>query len=190
MLGAVANDWQLSGVWTGSTGTAYTAGFSYQSGGGSVNLTGSSDYPARIRIVGDPGKGCNSGDPTRQFNAAAFQGPLPGSVGLESGASYLRGCFNSALDLSIARNIRVGERRNVQFRLDMFNAPNAATITGRNTTVNLASPTAPAAATNLPYEADGTTPIASRLAPRTAGFGVATTYQAARTLQAQVRFSF
>ncbi len=185
--GILLNDWQLSGVWTGSTGTAYNVGFSYQSGGGSINLTGSPDYPARIRIVGDPGKGC-SRDPTRQFNTDAFQGALTNSVGLESAAGYLRGCFNSALDMAIARSIRLGERRNFQLRIDMFNAPNASGITGRNTTLNLASQTAPAAGTNLPYENGQAVP--SRLIPRTAGFGVASTYQNARTIQAQARFSF
>ena len=84
-LGCVVNDWQISGIWTGATGAAYTVGFSYQSGGGNVNLTGSPDYGARIRVVGDPGGGCSS-DRYRQFNAAAFQGPLVGSVGLESGS--------------------------------------------------------------------------------------------------------
>src|SRR5262249_23577687 len=144
LLRVVANDWQLSSVWTGSTGTAYVVNFSYQNGGSSVNLTGSPDYPARIRIVGNPGSGCSS-DLTRQFNTAAFQGPVPGSVGLESAAGYLRGCFNSVLDMAIARSIKVGESRKVQFRVDMFNAPNASAITGRNNTMNLASPTAPAA---------------------------------------------
>jgi hypothetical protein len=85
--------------------------------------------------VGDPGTGCSS-NALQQFNTGAFQGPLPGSVGLESGADYLRGCFSSVLDLAIARNIRLGGSRNIQFRVDMFNAPNSAIITGRNTTMN------------------------------------------------------
>ena len=92
-MGYLINDWQLSGIWTASTGDAYTVGFSYQNGGGNVNLTGSPDYGARIRIVGDPGRGCSS-DLYRQFNTAAFQGPLVGSVGLESGNDYLHGCFS------------------------------------------------------------------------------------------------
>ena len=33
-IGYVINDWQFSGIWDGRTGTAYTVGFSYQSGGG------------------------------------------------------------------------------------------------------------------------------------------------------------
>ena len=120
-------------------GDPYTVGFNYQSGGGNVNLTGSPDYGARIRIVGDPGAGCCS-DPYRQFNTAAFQGPLVGSVGLESGNGYLHGCFSQALDLSIARNIRLPGGRNIQLRADMFNAPNRAGITGRNTTLQLNTP--------------------------------------------------
>ena len=55
-IGLVVNDWQLSGIWTASTGAPYTVGFSYQNGGGNVNLTGSPDYGARIRVVGDPGR--------------------------------------------------------------------------------------------------------------------------------------
>jgi hypothetical protein len=79
-------------------------------------------FTPRIRIVGDPGSGCSS-DPYRQFNAAAFQGPLVGSLALESGNNYLHGCFSRVLDLSIARNIRLGGGRMLQLRVDMFNAP-------------------------------------------------------------------
>ena len=153
-LGYVINDWQFSGIWTGTTGGAYSVGYSYSSGGGNVNITGSNDFGGRVRIVGDPGNGCSS-DPYRQFNVNAFQGPLTNSDGLESGTGYLRGCFLSILDLSIARNIRMGGARNLQIRVDMFNAPNEANITGRNTTMNLTSPADPVTITNLPYDAAG-----------------------------------
>jgi hypothetical protein len=187
-VGLVANDWQLSGIWTGASGSAYAVNFSYQSGGTSTNLTGSPDYAARIRVVGDPGRGCSS-DPYRQFNTAAFQGPLVGSVGLESGNDYLRGCFTSVFDLAIARNIRLGGARNLQLRVDMFNAPNSAIITGRNTSITLSSPNDPVTPLNLPVDTNGNL-IDARSRPRGAGFGVATGYQAPRSVQAQVRFSF
>jgi hypothetical protein len=188
VLGVLANDWQVSGVWTAATGSAYTIGYNYSSGGGNVNLTGSPNYAARIRVVGDPGSGCSS-DRLRQFNTAAFQGPLTNSVGLESGADYVRGCFTSTLDLAIARNIRLGGARNIQLRLDLFNAPNTSIITGRNTTINLASPNNPVDASNLPFDANGNI-VQSRSLPRGAGFGVANAYQNPRTVQAQIRFSF
>ena len=68
---------------------------------------------------------------TRSSPPAAFQGPLVGSTGLESSNNYLKGCFASALDLSLQREISLGGSRRLQFRVDAFNAPNQALITGR-----------------------------------------------------------
>ena len=191
IVGAVANDWQLSGIWTATTGAWYAPGFSYNGAGGSVNLTGSADYNARIVEVPGAAKGggCNSNNPLQQFNPAAFQGPAVGSVGLESGPDLLQGCFQSVFDLSIARNIRLGGNRNIQLRVDMFNAPNQAIITNRNTSLTLTSPSDPVTILNLPYDAAGNV-IAARSLPRGAGVGVATDYQQARSIQGQVRFSF
>ena len=67
----------------------------------------------------------------------------------------------------------------------MFNAPNQAIITGRNTTMNLASPTDPDDDPNLPYDASGNL-VAARSLPRDAGFGVANGYQTPRTVQVQI----
>ena len=152
------------------------------------NLTGSPDFGARVFVVGDLDSGCSS-NPYEQFNTGAFEGPMAGSVGLESGNGYLRGCFQSKLDLSIARNIRLGGGKNIQVRVDMFNAPNQAIVTGRNTTMNLANPNSRTAITNLPYDENGNL-IDSRSRPRGAGFGVANNYQDPRTVQMQIRFSF
>src|SRR5439155_13174891 len=113
VIGAVINDWQLSGVFTGGSGAPYTVGYSYQGGIGNANLTGTPNYGARVVINGDPGKGC-SNDRTRQFNTSVFSGPQPGSLGLESGLNYMRGCPDHTLDLAIARNVRVGRGRQIQ----------------------------------------------------------------------------
>jgi len=109
-------------------------------------------------------------------------------VGLESNADYLRGCFNSVMDMALARNIRLGKGRQVQLRLDAFNALNQARITGRNTTLSVASPIDGTPA-NLAFDAAGNLVI-SRSLPKNAGFGVANAYQQPRTMQAQIRFSF
>jgi Carboxypeptidase regulatory-like domain len=187
-LGLVVNDWQLSGIWTGSTASAYTIDKQYQTGNANVNLTGSPDFAPRILIVGDPGEGCSS-DPYRQFNTSAFQGPPVGSVGLESGNDYLRGCFNSVWDLSIARNIRLGGNRTLQLRVDMFNAFNEARVTDRNNTMNLSSPADPVTILNLPYDANGNL-LPNRVRPNQAGFGAVEDYQAPRSIQAYIRFGF
>jgi hypothetical protein len=188
IAGYLLNDWQVAGIWTGITSTPYTITPSYTSGGGNLNLTGSPDYAARVLVIGDPGSGCSS-DPIRQFNAAAFQGPAVGSVGLESGNDYVRGCFVQSLDMSVNKTVRLGGPRSFVFRIDVFNALNLAAITGRNTAMNMASPSTPTTITNLPYDAAGNV-IDSRSRPRGAGFGVATAYQTPRAIQLTARFNF
>src|SRR4030095_6044902 len=123
-------------------------------GGSNINLTGSPDCGGRVRIVGDTGSGCSS-DPLRQFRTSAFQGPISPSVGLESGNGYLQGCFQSALDLSISKQIRLPGNKSVSFRADIFNFLNQAIVTGRNTSMQLASPTDPVTIVNLPVDAVG-----------------------------------
>ena len=188
-LDHILRDWSVSGIWSAATGAAYVVTPAYTSNGANVNLTGSPDYAARVNVTGDPGAGCSS-DPLRQFTAAAFSGPVSGSLGLESGNGYLRGCFISQLDLAVARSIglRIGGS-SVQVRLDIFNLFNQSAVTNRNTTMQMASPSAPSAITNLPVDAAGNV-VDSRSRPRGAGFGVATDYQNPRSMQMQVRFSF
>ncbi|MPY87513.1 MAG: hypothetical protein GEU99_06295 [Luteitalea sp.] len=187
VLQAVVNDWQLSGIYTGASGAKYDIGYGYQSGGASVNLTGSPDYGARIRIVGDPGRGC-SGDQYRQFNTEAFAGPVSPSVGLESGQNYMTGCWENIWDLAIARNIRLGGRRNLQVRLDMFNAFNTVVYNARETELQLRSPT-DQTIRNAQFGPDGSLDQ-DRLRPADAGFGAATGALPLREVQLQVRFSF
>jgi hypothetical protein len=200
-VGYVLNDWQISGIWSGARrgatvtagnsavpSSAYTVNYSYQSGGGNQNLTGSPDYGGRVAIVGDPGFGCSE-DLLRQFNISAFRGPTVGSVGLESDNSYLTGCFISTLDLAIRRSIRLGGARTLELRVDIFNAFNQAGITNRQTQMNLTSPSDPVTLTNSPFNPDGSV-IDSRSRPRGAGFGVATDFQTPRQVQVQVRFAF
>jgi hypothetical protein len=189
-LDQILKDWSVSGIWSAATGAAYTVTPSYTSNGANVNLTGSPDYAGRVNVIGDAGAGCSNSDLLRQFNTAAFSGPVPGSVGLESGNGYLRGCFVSQMDLSLAREIRLGiGSSSVQVRLDVFNLFNQAAVTNRNTTMQMANPSTPNVITNLPFDASGNV-IDTRSRPRGAGFGVATAYQDPRTMQLQVRFAF
>jgi hypothetical protein len=71
----------------------------------------------------------------------------------------------------------------------MFNAPNAAGITGRNTQLQLTSPSDPITPLNLPFDANGNL-LPNRVQPNQAGFGAVSGYQAPRTVQAYVRFGF
>ena len=94
-------------------------------------------------------------------------------MGLESGNGYLFGCFQSVLDLSIARNIRLGGNRTLQLRVDMFNAPNRPASRARNTQLQLSSPADPVTPLNLPFDANGNV-LPNRVRPNQAGFGAVT----------------
>jgi hypothetical protein len=188
ILAAITNGWQVSGVFTGGNGAPYDVTYAYQSAGANVNLTGSPSYRARIRTTGDIGSGCSS-DQYAQFNASAFAGPTYNSLGDESGANLLNGCWDHTTDLAIARNIRIGGSRQVQFRVDLFNAFNSVVINARSTTLTYNSPATPTTITNNQFNADGSLNPA-RLTPATAGGGAATGAQPMRTVQMQLRFMF
>jgi hypothetical protein len=188
IISAAANDWQLSGVFTGGSGAPYDATYAYQTAGQDVNLTGSPAYQARIRVLGDIGSGCSSNQ-YAQFNASAFGGPNYGSIGNESGRNLLVGCPDHTTDLSIARNVRLGASRQFQFRIDLFNAFNAVVYNARVTAINYNSPATSTTITNNQFNADGTLNN-SRLRPASAGAGAATGAQAMRTIQMQFRFMF
>ena len=152
-----------------------------------MNLTGSPDYGARIRIVGDTGSGCSSNQ-YAQFNTAAFAGPTYNSNGMESGQNYMNACGTSIWDLALARNIRLGGTRNFQIRVEVYNALNSAYFTGRHTTVTLNNPT-DKVVQNPQYNADGSL-VSGRMKPNNAGFGGVTGATAPLTSQLQIRFGF
>ena len=185
---SVTRDWQLSSIWSASSPGAYTVGYSFQDGTGNQNLTGSPDFGGRVTVTGDPGSGC-SGDPYKEFNTSAFAPPKVGTVGLESGADYLRGCWQQQFDLALQREFRLGgESRRLSFRIDAYNAFNQSHVNGRNTTMTVASLTNPTIQ-NLPFDASGNL-VPARSRPNSSGFGMATGYQGPRTIQAWLRFTF
>jgi hypothetical protein len=186
-VGYIVNDWQLSGVLTANSGSRYDLSYSYQSNGASKNLTGSPDYGARIVYLGDPGSGC-SDNQYSQFNVNSVTGPGYNSLGLESGRNLLANCADKTVDLSIARTIRLGGSRQLQFRLDAFNAFNVAIINNRQAQIQFDNPVSKNIL-NAQYNADGTV-NSTRLLPRSAGFGAATNAQNMRNFQAMIRFQF
>jgi hypothetical protein len=186
-VGLLVNDWQLSGILTAGSGARYDIGYAYQDGTSAVNLTGSPSYPARIRIVGETGSGC-SDNQYAQFSVNGFAGPQTGSLGLESGRNYLVGCPDHTLDLSVARNIRLGGSRQIQLRVDVFNALNTVVYSGRVTQLQLSTPSDPTVR-NAQYLPNGDLDP-TRLTPRNAGFGAVTGAQAMRSVQVQIRFGF
>ena len=180
VLGYIANDWQLSGVYRWTSGRPYAVGFSIP-GYGNTNLTGSDAVGARVVVTCDPGGGSSS-DPYRQINTSCFQAPSPGSDGAESARFFLWSPPINNLDLSIAKVIPIGKQARVEVRLDMFNALNHTQFTGVNATANFAGPGSNVI-TNLPYDANGNL-------VRNNGFGTINGVAPPRTLQLVTRLTF
>jgi hypothetical protein len=180
VLGYVANDWQLSGVYAWTSGRPYGIGFSIP-GIGSTNLTGTDTPNARIVVTCDPGRGW-SGDPYRQLNTTCFAPPQPGSDGAESARFFVRTPPINNMDFSIAKAFRLVRETRFEVRLDMFNALNKTQFTGVNSSVSFASLTNPTV-TNLPYDASGNL-------VRPNGFGTINGVAPPRTLQLVTRFTF
>ena len=191
VLRALTRDWQVSGVLTAQSGSAYDLGYQYLNNGFNVNITGSPDWAGRV-IINDMAKlggGCSENQ-YGQFDGTQIRGPGYRSVGMESGRQYLRGCFLKQFDMSVVRRIRVtaSERYRVELRADFFNLLNTSNINGRNGTAQFDNPTS-MTLTNNQYTADGTVNPA-RLTPRNSGFGAATGAREMRNIQIQLRFQF
>jgi hypothetical protein len=192
VLAAIVNDWQVSGIASLESGHRYDITFGYDSNGTALNLTGSPDYEnngtgARVVYLRDPGSGC-SDNQYAQFDVTAVTGPDYNSVGLESGRNRMAGCPTRLVDLSFARNIRLGGNRSLQLRLDAFNVFNIVNYTNRQSHVVFNNPTEKLVV-NSQLRPDGSVDP-NRLTPANAGFGAATEAGAMRTIRFSARFLF
>jgi hypothetical protein len=181
LVGAIANDWQLSGIYRWMSGRPYPILYSIP-GIGAANLTGNNGQPsARVVLTGDPGSG-SSRDPYRQLDSSLFAPPQPGSRADESARLFLHGPAVDNLDLSLSKSFQVGRQVRLEVRLDAFNALNHTQFVAVNNTANFASLT-DRTITNLPYDATG------RLV-RPNGFGAVSGVAPPRTLQLVTRLTF
>lgn len=180
VLGLLANEWQVSGVYRWTSGRPYGVGFNIP-GIGAANLTGTDGNPnARIVLTCDPGRGW-SGDPYAQFDTSCFAPPQPGSDASESARFFVRSPPINNLDLSLSKSFAGPNRVRFEVRLDAFNALNKTQFTGINATANFASLTNPTI-TNLPFENGNLV--------RPNGFGSINGVSAPRTLQLVTRLTF
>ena len=140
-----------------------------------MNLTGSPDYGsagARIIYESDGDDGC-SGNQYKQFDTSMVAGPTYNSVGLESGRNHLIGCPTTGRTSPSRAISASAARRQLQLRVDAYNAFNQAAITGRGTD----SPTTTTRPDQNESPIDSSSPEGTldpnRLQPRNAGFGAA-----------------
>jgi hypothetical protein len=110
----IVGGWQLNGIATFQRGFPYS--IYAQDLGGLLD-----NFENRATLVGNP----NSGSHTiaQWFNTAAFAQPPGGVIGT-SGRNILRGPGINNWDMSLFKNIQLGERMRLQMRLESFNAFN------------------------------------------------------------------
>jgi hypothetical protein len=179
-LGAIANGWQISGIFRYASGYPYAINYKFTDGTGSNVITGSGQG-GRIVLVGDPGPGWSS-DPYAQVNQAAFAPPQPGSIGIESSQFFLHSAPIQNLDLSLSKSFQLQGRAKLEVRLDAFNALNHVNIFGINNTIEFASLKTPTV-NNGAYKADGT--VRDKV-----GFGAVNNVYPGRQLQLVTRLTF
>ena len=179
LLARIGRDWQLSAIMTAQSGrpfsvwngASFRAGGDYNAdGGGGAVGGGFYDRPDA------PAPGAVKTSFSRQdflnglFDPSVFPKPAPGRDGT-LGRNTFRGPRYVTLDVALARNFSVFHEKQIQLRLEAFNALNNVNLYLPNTDLSLAL---------LP---DGTF-------SKTSAFGKSTQAFEARTVQASARFIF
>ncbi|MBS1820748.1 MAG: carboxypeptidase regulatory-like domain-containing protein [Acidobacteria bacterium] len=115
-----AGGWQLSGITRISSGIPINV---TQPSGLSVagNLVATSSVAQRPNLVGNPY--AHTGNGKQYLNYAAFQAPAPGTYG-NLGYDAIKGPLFNNWDVALQKNITLHEQLGMEFRAEMFNAPN------------------------------------------------------------------
>lgn len=124
---ALLGGWQLSGIYnftSGSPLTVITPGATLGNG-----------RNTRANLIGDPA--VSSPTAAQWFNPAAFGAPNRTQFGT-GGLGVLDGPGLHSMDLGLMKNFYVSESKYLQFRWEMFNAPNHVNFNNPNTTQGLA----------------------------------------------------
>ncbi|MGH9545208.1 MAG: carboxypeptidase regulatory-like domain-containing protein [Terriglobales bacterium] len=110
----IVSGWQLAGIATFQTGQPLTATLPFDNS----NVGEGAKLP---NLIGNPNNGPRTVD--EFFNTAAFAAPPQFTFGNE-GIDVITGPGIKDVDLSLVKNTPIGERMNLQFRCEAFNAGN------------------------------------------------------------------
>jgi hypothetical protein len=130
LAGAMVNHWQMSGIFTLSSGAPLGVGFSQVI---ATDITGSPTDGARIVSLNNPvlPRGQRTFD--RFFNTESFAIPAVGTIG-NAARTVIRGPGINNWDLTAHKNFKIAERFNTQFRAEFYNAFNHTQWSGLDTT--------------------------------------------------------
>lgn len=129
-------NWQLGTITTLQSGSPVNTS-SWDSGG--ANFVSNA---TRLNCVSGVNPVLPGNNQNGWFNPAAFSNPVAGVFG-NCGRNTLRGPWMGAQDVSVIKLFPFSERKNLEFRMEMFNAPNHVLLTagGQFSWNNGSSPT-------------------------------------------------
>ncbi len=142
-LGAILDNWQLSGITSAQTGSRFLPSFSYTGTSGTTlagpNQTGSSDG-ARINVLGDPYLPKAERTFFRNYKTEMFAPPMPCTSTRQTvdcfgnaGLNLLTGPGWNNWDLTLSKNIPIkylGEGRQLKFQAQAYNVWNHTSYSG------------------------------------------------------------
>jgi hypothetical protein len=119
-LGAVLNDWQLSGIATFQSGAPVAVGYSLVT---AVDLSGTPSITPRIAVAGDPKLPSSQRTFSRNFRTDVFRAPTSGTLGFMT-KNMLTGPGINNWDLAVFKNFPLRESLRFQVRGEFYNAFN------------------------------------------------------------------
>jgi hypothetical protein len=130
LVGAVVNDWQMSGIATFSGGAPLGVGFATVT---AVDTTGSPTDGARIVVTGNPVLPRGERTFARYFDTSVFAVPAVGTIG-NAARTVIRGPGTHNWDLTAYKNFSFRDRVRTQIRAEFYNAFNHTQWTSLDTT--------------------------------------------------------
>jgi len=131
-LRLLTQDWHLASVYQIQSGMPFTISvFGDTANSGTVL----GENPVRANATGQPIFGPGTHTATEWFNPAAFATPAAFTFG-NVGRNSIYGPGIQTLDLALSRTFPIGERANLQFRAEAFNALNKTNLGTPNRFVN------------------------------------------------------
>jgi len=133
---AVADNWQISGLTSFTSGAPLGIGYSLVSGADLVGASGAG-IDSRINLISNPILPKSERTPTRHFDTAAFAPPTRAEFGIGNAPKdVLRGPGLAVWDATIIKNIPFGksEVKRLQLRFEFYNLLNHTNFANVDTT--------------------------------------------------------
>ena len=136
VIKAVADNWQISGLTSFTSGAPLGIGYSLVSGADLVGASGAG-IDSRINLISNPILPKSDRTPTRHFDTAAFAPPTRAEFGIGNAPKdVLRGPGLAVWDVTVIKNIPFGksEVKRLQLRFEFYNLLNHTNFVNVDTT--------------------------------------------------------